>query len=65
LSALGGEVQKYHRTVEDYFAAISSAGFTIEHLREPRPRVEIFARTETFERRMRIPLSRIMGGRKR
>ncbi len=31
---LGGEVAKYHRTVEDYFHMLQEAGFTVENLRE-------------------------------
>ena len=62
---LGGEVRKYHRTVEDHFAAMSAAGFAVEELREARPRVEMFADVATFERRTRIPLFLIMAGRKR
>jgi SAM-dependent methyltransferase len=62
---LGGEVQKYHRTVEDYFAAMTGAGFAVEELREGRPRAEMFADAETFERRRRIPLFLILAGRKR
>lgn len=62
---LGGEVRKYHRTVEDHFAAMSAAGFVVEELREGRPRVEMFTDVETFERRERIPLFLIIAGRKR
>lgn len=31
---MGGEVTKYHRTVEDYFSALQEVGFTAERLRE-------------------------------
>jgi 2-polyprenyl-3-methyl-5-hydroxy-6-metoxy-1,4-benzoquinol methylase len=30
-------VQTYHRTVEDYFVALTAAGFTVTHLVEPAP----------------------------
>jgi len=60
---LGGEVQRYHRTVEDYFVAMRSASFVVEHLREASPRVDMFADVETFERRKRIPLFLIIGGK--
>jgi SAM-dependent methyltransferase len=61
---LGGEVEKFHRTVEDYFAAMRSAGFQVEALREARPRPEMFTTRETYERRKRIPIFLIVGGRK-
>jgi SAM-dependent methyltransferase len=38
---LGGEVQKYHRTVEDYFAAMCAARFGVDEVREASPRVEM------------------------
>lgn len=53
---MGDEVVKYHRTVEDYFVALGSANFTVEALRESRPRRALFADEETYRRRMRIPL---------
>ncbi|MCI0399456.1 MAG: class I SAM-dependent methyltransferase, partial [Chloroflexi bacterium] len=40
---LGGEVVKYHRTVEDYFMALRSAGFRVDKLRESRPQRALFA----------------------
>jgi SAM-dependent methyltransferase len=64
-SWLGGEVRKYHRTVEDYFAAMRAAGFSVEALREARPRAEMFSDLRTFERRKRIPLFLIVAGRYR
>lgn len=53
---MGGEVIKYHRTVEDYFAALCTAGFTVDSLRESRPTRSRFLDEATFERRKRIPL---------
>ncbi len=61
---LGGEVVKYHRTVEDYFRMLQEAGFIVESLREARPRRENFASEETYQRRKRIPLYLFMGARK-
>ncbi|MCU1279118.1 MAG: Methyltransferase type 11 [bacterium] len=63
-SWLGGEVQKYHRTVEDYFEAMRAAGFAVEQLREASPRPEMFTTAETYERRKRIPLFLIIGARR-
>lgn len=62
---LGGKVVKYHRTVEDYYSAVQAAGFVVEQLREARPRRELFADPDSYERRKRIPLFLIMSARKR
>jgi len=59
---LGGTVHKYHRTVEDYFMAVTGAGFRVASLRESRPVREHFLTEETFERRRRIPLFLFMEG---
>jgi SAM-dependent methyltransferase len=53
---IGSEVIQYHRTIEDYFVALQTAGFTIERLRESRPRPELFEDVELLARRNRIPL---------
>ncbi len=61
---LGGEVVKFHHTVEDYFHMLQDAGFAIENLRESRPRRENFATEETYQRRKRIPLFLFLAARK-
>jgi len=53
---MGGEVVKYHRTVEDYFAALCAAGFMVNEVRESRPQRSRFNDEATYERRKRIPL---------
>jgi SAM-dependent methyltransferase len=53
---MGSEVVQYHRSIEDYFVGLQAAGFTIEQLRESRPRPELFDDTEHLARRNRIPL---------
>jgi SAM-dependent methyltransferase len=53
---MGGEVIKYHRTIEDYFAALRTTGFVIDALRESRPQRAQFRDEATYERRKRIPL---------
>jgi SAM-dependent methyltransferase len=53
---MGSEVIKYHRTVEDYFSSLQSANFTVEQLRESRPRREMFTDEALYARRQRIPL---------
>ncbi|BCL37763.1 class I SAM-dependent DNA methyltransferase [Nostoc sp. MS1] len=61
---LGGTVQKYHRTVEDYFRLLQAAGFMIEGLREACPKRENFQDVKTYERRSRIPLFLILAASK-
>jgi hypothetical protein len=63
-SWLGGSVQKYHRTVEDYCMALQHSGFIFEQLRESRPQREHFQDQQTYERRKRIPLFLFLSGRK-
>jgi SAM-dependent methyltransferase len=53
---MGGEVIKYHRTIEDYFAALRTTGFVVDALRESRPERARFREEATYERRKRIPL---------
>lgn len=53
---MGGEVVKYHRTVEDYFNALRQAKFVVDDLRESKPRPNLFSDEETYKRRKRIPL---------
>ena len=64
-SWMGGQVVKYHRTVEEYCVGLQRAGFVLESLREAAPQREWFEPTDTFERRQRIPLFLIIAGRKR
>lgn len=61
---MGGRVEKYHRTVEDYFNSLQRAGFVIEHLRESCPLRHYFQDEQTYLRRKRIPLFLFMAGRK-
>lgn len=61
---LGGTVQKYHRTVEDYFGSLRSAGFNVEQVRESCPQPQHFHTIEEYERRKRIPLFLFLAARK-
>lgn len=61
---MGSAVIKFHRTVEDYFTALQRTGFTVEHLRESRPRPENFTDPELYKRRTRIPLFLFLAARK-
>lgn len=55
-SWIGENVVKYHRTIEEYFAALQNSGFKIHSLREATPQAENFENPDEFKRRMRIPL---------
>lgn len=59
---MGEEVEKYHRTVEDYFLSLQQAGFVVEYLRESCPDQCYFVNQETYKRRTRIPLFLFMSG---
>lgn len=64
-SWMGGQVIKYHRTVENYFVSLQQAGFLVESLFEAEPQSVRFENdTETYQRRKRIPLFLIMAGQK-
>jgi len=64
-SWMGGQIIKYHRTVEDYFVGLQRAGFAVENLREAKPQREYFQTDDTYQRRKRIPLFLIMAASKR
>ncbi|MBT9546724.1 MAG: methyltransferase domain-containing protein [Candidatus Sericytochromatia bacterium] len=61
---LGAPVLKYHRTVEDFFQALRTAGFEICDLRESRPQKALFNNHKLYERRMRVPLFLFFKARK-
>jgi len=61
---LGEQVVKYHRTVEEYFLGLQTAGFGVECLRESRPERLWFVHEETYQRRTRIPLFLFLAARK-
>lgn len=61
---MGGTVQKYHHTVEDYFGALQQTGFCVEQLRESKPQRKLFLDATDYERRQRIPLFLFLAGRK-
>jgi SAM-dependent methyltransferase len=49
-------VVKYHRTIEQYFKALTKSGFSVVDLREGTPKREHFSSNEEFARRQRIPV---------
>lgn len=53
---MGKTVIKYHRTVEQYFATLTNAGFRVLDLQEGSPKRENFSNGEEYERRKRIPV---------
>lgn len=62
ISWMGGEVIKYHRTIEDYFAALCQAGFAVDAVRESRPRRALFTDEETYGGLKRIPFILLFSG---
>ena len=52
----GVTVQKYHRTLEDYFCELRQAGLLVEDLREATPRAEYIVDPGELRRRQRVPL---------
>jgi len=63
-SWMGGQVIKYHRTVENYFIGLQRAGFNVDRLHEADPQREQFSNEDTYHRRKRIPLFLIMAAHK-
>jgi SAM-dependent methyltransferase len=61
---LGKQVTKYHHTIEEYFALLQKANFTVTHLRESRPMPHRFADEALFQRRNRIPLFLFLAGQR-
>jgi SAM-dependent methyltransferase len=53
--AMGTEVIKYHRTLEEYFMDLRSEGFQVDDIRESRPQPAMFIDEEAYERCIRIP----------
>lgn len=53
---IGKSVVKYHRTIEQYFSALTASGFSVIDLREGTPKRENFSSQEEFTRRLRIPV---------
>ncbi|AQQ52188.1 class I SAM-dependent DNA methyltransferase [Planococcus lenghuensis] len=58
------EVVKYHRTTDDYFTALTEAGFAVESLKECAPQLMHFSTRGEFHRRQRIPLFLVFSCRK-
>lgn len=58
-------VVKYHRTIEQYFTALTKSGFQIEDLREGTPEPQYFSSDEEYIRRKRIPIVLIFSCTKR
>lgn len=53
---IGHVVLKYHRTIEQYFRALTLTGFKVGDLREGTPMREHFSNEKEFKRRQRIPI---------
>ena len=63
-SWLGGEVVRYHRTIEDYVTALQATGIVLDSLRESRPDPRRFIDETEYARRLRIPLFLFLAGHK-
>ncbi|WP_433436668.1 class I SAM-dependent DNA methyltransferase [Nonomuraea sp. CA-141351] len=62
-SWMGGTVTWFHRTVEDYVAALMRTGFTLTSLRECAPREDRFnGDVAELARRRRVPLFLLLAG---
>lgn len=61
---MGKDVTKFHRTIEDYFRLVQSAGFNITSLRESLPQRHNFLSEAEYQRRKRIPLFLFLSARK-
>jgi SAM-dependent methyltransferase len=57
-------VQRYHRTTEDYFRALRSSGFVVEDVREAAPARELFPDPIEYGKRIKVPLILLMSGRR-
>jgi SAM-dependent methyltransferase len=62
---LGGEVVRYHRTIEEYFRIVQNAGLVVESLRESCPRREQFTDEAIYEQSKRIPLFLLLAAQRR
>ena len=63
-SWLGGQVVKYHRTVENYFACLQGTGFVVESIREAEPQREWIEDADTYRLRQQIPFFLMMAANK-
>lgn len=61
-SWLGGEVVRYHRTIEDYVTVLQATGVVLDSLRESRPDPTRFTDKAEYRRRLRIPLFLFLAG---
>ena len=60
---MGAEVVFHHRTIEQYFSALRTAGFSVTTLRECAPvRTRFDGNGAEYERRRRIPLFLLLAG---
>lgn len=49
-------VVKHHRSIESYFSALTTAGFSVTGLQEGLPKRQYFVNEEEYNRRKRIPV---------
>jgi len=57
----GARVQKYHRTIEQYFQELRASGFLVEDLREATPTAQQMGNPGELRRRQRVPVFLLIG----
>jgi ubiquinone/menaquinone biosynthesis C-methylase UbiE len=60
----GADVQKYHRTAEDYFQLLRTNSFAVDDLREGTPSAEHIEDPAELRRRQRVPLTLLLSARR-
>ncbi|WP_243292263.1 class I SAM-dependent methyltransferase [Bacillus sp. FJAT-47783] len=62
---LGGNVIKYHRTIEQYYEILRKCGFEIESIKEATPEKINFSSVSNYEQKRSFPLFLILAATKR
>jgi SAM-dependent methyltransferase len=61
----GAHVQKYHRSIEQYFQLLRGHGFDVEELREATPNAQYITDAAELRRRQRVPVMLMFAARRR
>jgi hypothetical protein len=60
----GARVQKYHRSIEQYFQLLRAHGFDVEELREATPSAQYITDAAELRRRQRVPVMLMLAARR-
>ena len=60
----GARVQKYHRSIEQYFQLLRSHGFEVDDLREATPSAQHISDPAELRRRQRVPVVLLLAARR-